>query len=98
MATDPADIPHGMRRVYRRFERWRSEHSGARLPIPEVLWVSAAEVAREHGASIPRKFCVWSMASSSGWCNRRGRWRKPQQCLHIQKRRISCCTPWARGW
>src|SRR5271166_3132561 len=49
MATDPADIPHGMRRVYRRFERWRSEHSGARLPIPEPLWASAAEVAREHG-------------------------------------------------
>src|ERR1035437_5528892 len=49
MATDPADIPHGMRRVYRRFERWRRAHSGARLPIPEALWVSAAEVAREHG-------------------------------------------------
>ena len=49
MATGPADIPHGMRRVYRRFERWRSAHSGARLPIPEPLWASAAAVAREHG-------------------------------------------------
>ena len=49
MATGPADIPHGMRRVYRRCERWRSEHSGARLPIPEPLWASAAAVAREHG-------------------------------------------------
>ena len=49
MATDPADIPHGMRRVYRRFEGWRSAHGGARLPIPEALWASAAEVAREHG-------------------------------------------------
>ena len=39
----------GMRRVYRGFERWRSAHSGARLPIPERLWASAAEVAREHG-------------------------------------------------
>ena len=48
MATEPADIPHGMRRVYRRFERWRSAHTG-RLPIPEPLWASAAEVAREHG-------------------------------------------------
>jgi hypothetical protein len=48
MATEPADIPHGMRRVYRRFERWRSAHTG-RLPIPESLWASAAEVAREHG-------------------------------------------------
>src|ERR1019366_4448056 len=48
MATEPADIPHGMRRVYRRFERWRSAHTG-RLPIPEDLWASAAEVAKEHG-------------------------------------------------
>jgi hypothetical protein len=41
MATDPADIPHGVRRVYRRFERWRSAHTG-RLPIPEPLWAPAA--------------------------------------------------------
>lgn len=38
----------GMQRVYRRFERWRRSHRG-RLPIPEALWESAAEVAREHG-------------------------------------------------
>jgi len=49
MATDAAEIPHGMRRVYRRFERWRSAHTGARVPIPEALWAPAAEVAREHG-------------------------------------------------
>ena len=49
MASHPADIPHGMRRVHRRFERWQSAHGGARLPIPEPLWASAAEVAREHG-------------------------------------------------
>ena len=48
MATEAADIPHGMRTVYRRFERWRSTHTGP-LPIPEPLWASAAEVAREHG-------------------------------------------------
>ena len=42
------DVPVGMRRVYRRFERWRSSHQG-RLPIPEALWASAAAVAREHG-------------------------------------------------
>ena len=48
MATEPADIPHGMRRVYRRFERWRRAHTG-RLPISEPLWAAAAEVAREHG-------------------------------------------------
>jgi len=37
-----------MRKVYRRFERWRSAHTG-RLPIPEDLWASAAEVAQAHG-------------------------------------------------
>lgn len=49
MATERRDIPHGMRRVYRRFERWRSAHTGARLPIPKPLWRLAAEAAREHG-------------------------------------------------
>ena len=47
MATRAA-VPMGMRRVFRRFERWRKSHSG-RLPIPEHLWASAAELAREHG-------------------------------------------------
>jgi len=42
------DVPDGMQKVYRRFERWRSSHQG-RLPIPKALWASAAEVAREHG-------------------------------------------------
>jgi hypothetical protein len=44
----PLEIPVGMRRVCRRFERWRKGHK-ARLPIPEALWVAAAEAAREHG-------------------------------------------------
>ena len=42
------EVPVGMQRVYRRFERWRSSHRG-RLPIPKALWASAGEVAREHG-------------------------------------------------
>ena len=42
------EVPDGMQKVYRRFERWRSSHQG-RLPIPKALWASAAEVAREHG-------------------------------------------------
>jgi len=42
------DVPDGMQKIYRRFERWRSSHQG-RLPIPEALWASAAAVAREHG-------------------------------------------------
>ena len=37
-----------MQRIWRRFERWRRTHRG-RLPIPEGLWASAANVAREHG-------------------------------------------------
>src|SRR5450755_3386270 len=42
------DVPDGMQKIYRRFERWRSAHQG-RLPIPEALWASAAAVSREHG-------------------------------------------------
>src|SRR5437870_13631734 len=42
------EVPAGMQRICRRFERWRSSHRG-RLPIPEGLWASAAGVAREHG-------------------------------------------------
>ena len=49
MATKAVfEVPTGMQRVCRRFERWRSSHQG-RVPIPEALWVSAAELAREHG-------------------------------------------------
>src|ERR1017187_8635222 len=44
----PREVPAGMQRVYRRFERWRSSHRG-RLQIPAGLRASAAEVAREHG-------------------------------------------------
>jgi len=42
------EVPAGMQRIYRRFERWRRPHRG-RLPIPEGLWASAATVAREQG-------------------------------------------------
>ncbi len=45
---DDGEVPAGMRRVCRRFERWRKGQK-ARLPIPEGLWASAAQVAREHG-------------------------------------------------
>ena len=47
-AKEPFEIPVGMRRVCRRFERWRKGHK-ARLPIPDALWAAAAEAAREHG-------------------------------------------------
>jgi hypothetical protein len=52
MARESLDIPHSMRKVYRRFERWRSAHT-ARLPIPERFTSvgAAVEVAREHGVS-----------------------------------------------
>ena len=39
-----------MRKVYRRFERWRSTHT-TRLPIPERLFAAAVELARERGVS-----------------------------------------------
>lgn len=42
------EVPAGMQRICRRFERWRRSHRG-RLPIPEGLWASAAAVARERG-------------------------------------------------
>jgi len=48
MASELPDIPHNMRRVYRRFQQWRSAHTG-RLPIPERLWAAAVELAREQG-------------------------------------------------
>jgi hypothetical protein len=48
MASEIPDIPHNMRTLYRRFQRWRSAHTG-RLPIPERLWTAAAKLAREHG-------------------------------------------------
>ena len=48
MASEVPEIPHNIRRLYRRFQRWRSAHTG-RLPIPERLWAAAAELAREHG-------------------------------------------------
>ena len=47
-AKKPFETPVGMRRVCRRFERWREGHK-ARLPIPEALWAAAPEAAREHG-------------------------------------------------
>ena len=50
MARQSPDIPLDMQKVYRRFERWRSAHTG-RLPIPARLWAAAVEVAREHGVS-----------------------------------------------
>ncbi len=48
MARDESGIPNNIRKVYRRFHRWRSSHPG-RSPIPEPLWAAAAEVAREQG-------------------------------------------------
>ena len=49
MANGRSEIPHGMKRIYQRFARWRSAHPGVRLPIPPRLWKAAAKVAHEHG-------------------------------------------------
>jgi hypothetical protein len=62
MARESLDIPHSMRKVYRRFERWRSAHT-TRLPIPERLFAAAVELARERGVSATARLCAWSMAS-----------------------------------
>src|SRR5262252_3273845 len=48
MPTESPDIPPNMQKVLRRFERWRSAHTG-RLPIPRRLWTAAVKLAREHG-------------------------------------------------
>ena len=48
MPTESPDIPPNMQKVLRRFERWRSAHTG-RLPIPQRLWTAAVAVAGEHG-------------------------------------------------
>jgi hypothetical protein len=45
---DDGEVPVGMWRIRRSFERWRKGHT-ARLPIPERLWASAVQAAREHG-------------------------------------------------
>ncbi len=48
MARESPDIPNSMRKVCRRFERWRSAHTG-RLPIPKGVWGAAGGLARQHG-------------------------------------------------
>jgi hypothetical protein len=48
MAKESLEIPNIMRKVQRRFEQWRSAHTG-RWPIPQRLWMAATELAREHG-------------------------------------------------
>jgi hypothetical protein len=48
MSNGLPDIPRNMRKVQRRFEQWRSAHTG-RSPIPQRLWMAATELAREHG-------------------------------------------------
>jgi hypothetical protein len=62
MARESSDIPHSMRKVYRRFGRWPSAHTG-RLPIPTRLWSAAVELARGTGFPPPPKLCIWSMPS-----------------------------------
>jgi hypothetical protein len=48
MAKATPAVPIEIRRVYRSFERWRRTRKGREL-IPEPLWTSAAELAKEHG-------------------------------------------------
>ena len=48
VANQVQGFPPDIQRLYQRFERWRSSHTG-RLPIPEPLWAAAAELAQRHG-------------------------------------------------
>jgi hypothetical protein len=48
------NIPHDMKKIYRRFVHWRSLHTG-KLPIPEPLWDAAAELARKRGINATAK-------------------------------------------
>jgi len=50
MANDLPDIPNDMQKVQRRFEQWRSAHTG-RLPIPERLWRAATELVLSDTSS-----------------------------------------------
>ena len=80
MARDESEIPNNMRKVYRRFQRWRSSHAG-RLPIPEPLWTAAAEVAREQGVFPTAKALRLEYGKLKRWvrCQGRSGWRRPQQ-------------------
>jgi hypothetical protein len=48
MTNEISDVPHDMRKVYRRLRRWRSSHA-RRVPLPDSLWAAAGELAHEHG-------------------------------------------------
>ena len=48
VASQAQDFSPDIQKLYRRFEQWRSSHTG-RLPIPDPLWAAAAELARRHG-------------------------------------------------
>ena len=80
MAKAQVEVPAGMLRVCRRFERWRRSHRG-RLPIPEGLWASAAAVARQHGVFRTSKVLRLEYGSSSGW-------RKPPRETRSRRHRL----------
>ncbi|HEY6272314.1 MAG TPA: hypothetical protein VIX19_10010 [Terriglobales bacterium] len=48
MPRESPDISPKMQKVLKRFERWRSAHTG-RWPIPKRLWTAAVALAGEHG-------------------------------------------------
>ena len=83
MSTESPDIPHSIRKVYRRFERWRNAHT-ARLPVRDRLWAAAVDLAWEHGVSPTARALhleygklkrLMESASPGGGL----RWRRPRQ-------------------
>lgn len=53
-AKQVQDLSPDIQKLSRRFERWRSSHTG-RLPIPDPLWNAAAEAARKRGINATAK-------------------------------------------
>ncbi len=51
MAAKKAGVPDSVQQLRQQFEQFRSTRSG-RGRLPELLWQSAAEQARQHGVKV----------------------------------------------
>ena len=49
--TNPTFSPSDLRQLHRQLSTWRRQQS-ERVRLPEAVWVSAATLARRHGASL----------------------------------------------
>jgi hypothetical protein len=85
LANQVQDFSADIRKTYRRFERWRSSHTG-RLPIPEPLWAAAAELARDPASWMPWNYRqtlqLAGTGADSSWTLSG---RKPSDCGQAQR-------------